>query len=99
MGFGYKRLVEVANYLYDHHRGAVYAFLALVDAGGHREALTATRDPARWQAREREVTAAWGRGDPSTRLASDVRPLVAFLFPALPRSSRVQPAAGAADTS
>lgn len=97
VGFGYTRLVEVANYLYDHHRGAVCAFLALVEAGGHRAALAAARDPARWAAREREVTAARERGDPSTRLPRDVRPLAAFLFPTLRRPSRVEHVADAGD--
>lgn len=99
VGLSYTRLVEVANYLYDHHRGAVYAFLALVEAGCHRAALAAARDPARWASREREVTAARERGDFSTRLPRDVRPLAAFLFPALRRSSRVEHVADAANAS
>jgi hypothetical protein len=97
VGLGYTRLVEVANYIYDHHRGAVCAFLALVEAGGHRAALAAARDPARWAAREREVTAAREGGDPSTRLPRDTRPLAAFLFPALRRPSRGEHVADAAD--
>jgi hypothetical protein len=97
VGLGYARLVEVANYLYDHHRGAVCAFVAMIEAGGHRAALAATRDPARWAAREREVTTARKCGDPSTRLPQDVRSLAAFLFPVLRRSSRVESVAGLPD--
>lgn len=84
VGFGYTRLIEVANYLHDNHRGAVCAFLALVDDGGHRPALASAR-PGKWAAREAAVMAARDRNDPSVRLPDDARPLVGFLFPELKR--------------
>jgi len=82
----YQNLASVAHYLYDHYPYAVRAFVALIDKCGHRATLTSARNPRRWADREAEIEARFAEGDPSTQLPDDIRPLIAFLFPELPRA-------------
>lgn len=85
VGFRYTKLVQVANYLFDHQPGAVRAFGALCKMHGHRETLLAAGKRGAWEQREAEADRRFNEGDASFRIPADYMALVLFLFPELRR--------------
>ncbi len=83
VGYNLKNLVAVANYLHANQRGAVRAFLALIDVHGHRAAFHGAGDQAKWRAKEARLISDARNGVAEVRLPQDLRKLVFFLFPIL----------------
>jgi hypothetical protein len=81
VGFGFKRLVEVAHHLAEHHRNLLFAFGWALRAYGTKTVVYADDKSGAWARKSKQIRSALAAAHPEYVIELGWRDAMAFLFP------------------